>query len=296
MLLLFYIFLILIAFVNFGNYITATDSNSSDNIFNLNKQIEQNQRIATVELNYAEKLKKQINEANTNSFVKLIFEECAVEIEKLNDNLIELKAISDKKNNQNNLKEIEEFLNSINQKYKSLITKIKKYNTKITKQMFEETKKKNEKLFKIINLFLDEENKIIPELVSQTQYKLDANPIANAIDFYNKGNNLIEQADMEHNNEFINNKYDRARYNFEQAIQTYKQNKHNLKNLFINKLNPLENYNLKNNLQKTSFFSSDRQEKSVNIQSFVIFLLFFWNCIIFIFFIYIYKHFIKPKS
>ncbi|MDO8167896.1 hypothetical protein [Candidatus Phytoplasma melaleucae] len=282
--------------MNFGNYITATDSNSSDNIFNLNKQIEQNQRIATVELNYAEKLKKQINEANTNSFVKLIFEECAVEIEKLNDNLIELKAISDKKNNQNNLKEIEEFLNSINQKYKSLITKIKKYNTKITKQMFEETKKKNEKLFKIINLFLDEENKIIPELVSKTQYKLDANPIANAIDFYNKGNNLIEQADMEHNNEFINNKYDRARYNFEQAIQTYKQNKHNLKNLFINKLNPLENYNLKNNLQKTSFFSSDRQEKSVNIQSFVIFLLFFWNCIIFIFFIYIYKHFIKPKS
>ncbi|XXP77302.1 MAG: hypothetical protein AB3N34_03120 [Lettuce witches'-broom phytoplasma] len=120
-------------------------------------------------------------------------------------------------------------LKDVNEEFKKIITRLKKYNTKLTKKIAEEKQKS------------------VPEWLLSNDESDDS-----ALSWMKKGNDLFESYEIEDTSLSMNNKLDRAKKYFEDALQKYNQTKE--------KLNSFVDYILENPQEKKA--QLERLEKN----------------------------------
>ncbi|MGE9276697.1 MAG: hypothetical protein ACQKHC_02340 [Candidatus Phytoplasma pruni] len=119
--------------------------------------------------------------------------------------------------------------NNVNEEFKKIITRLKKYNTKLTKQRVEEKQKSVQEWLSLVDLSAGDNEVLIAlkkEITDQIQNDESDN---SALSLMKKGNDLFESYEIEDKNPSMNNKLDRAKIYFEDALQKYNQIKEKLK-------------------------------------------------------------------
>ncbi|WP_244948353.1 hypothetical protein [Candidatus Phytoplasma pruni] len=117
----------------------------------------------------------------------------------------------------------------VNEEFKKIITRLKKYNTKLTKQMAEEKQKAVQEWLSLVDLSAGNNEALIAlkkEIAEQIQ-NLESE--SSALSLMKKGNDLFESYEIEDKSNSVNNKLDRAKLYFEDALQKYNQIKEKLK-------------------------------------------------------------------
>ncbi|WP_017192939.1 hypothetical protein [Italian clover phyllody phytoplasma] len=222
-------------------------NNNLKNVIPIHQELLNNKEIAERELGIAKKLNELIqnqkedhsefngfidnleNQQNSQTIIsKWVACEKQYQIAKTESDVIENEKEEDKEEKPS-FDDLLTSFNNVNEEFKKIITRLKKYNTKLTKQRVEEKQKSVQEWLSLVDLSAGDNEVLIAlkkEITDQIQNDESDN---NALSLMKKGNDLFESYEIEDKSPSMNNKLDRAKIYFEDALQKYNQIKEKLK-------------------------------------------------------------------